>query len=164
MGPSQVIRGAEIDPSRYIKTSLGSVGFSPAPGLEISCNPGRRLALFLESRRTNLAPRPGRSANNSTTNDQQSKNNPDSGMESTWIPLGISSLRDARDRRKLVVHADNARPHVAKRVKQYLEDNNLKSAPPPPDSPGCSKAQNSRLQKSFSMRWFEFWLIFHSRP
>jgi hypothetical protein len=28
-----------------------------------------------------------------------------------------------------MVHADNARPHVAKRVKQYLEDNNRKSAP-----------------------------------
>jgi hypothetical protein len=38
----------------------------------------------------------------------------------------ICALRDARDRRKLVVHADNARPHVAKRIKQYLEDNNLK--------------------------------------
>jgi transposase len=34
-----------------------------------------------------------------------------------------------------VVHAHSARPHVAKRVKQYLEDNNLKSAPYPPYSP-----------------------------
>jgi hypothetical protein len=32
MGPSQVIAGTETDPSRYTKTSLGSVGFSPAPG------------------------------------------------------------------------------------------------------------------------------------
>jgi hypothetical protein len=40
----------------------------------------------------------------------------------------IYALRDARDRRKLVVHADNDRPHVAKRVKQYLKDKNLKSA------------------------------------
>jgi hypothetical protein len=71
--------------------SLGSVGFSPAPGLEISCNPGRSLVLFLESTRTNLAPRPGRPANNSTTNDQHSENNADSSVESTWIPLGISS-------------------------------------------------------------------------
>jgi histone-lysine N-methyltransferase SETMAR len=47
----------------------------------------------------------------------------------------ICALRDARDRRKFVVHADNARPHVAKRVKQYLEDNNLKSALHPPYSP-----------------------------
>jgi transposase len=47
----------------------------------------------------------------------------------------ICALRDARDRRKVVVHADNARPHVAKRVNQYLEDNNLKSAPHPPYSP-----------------------------
>jgi hypothetical protein len=47
----------------------------------------------------------------------------------------ICTLRDARDRRKLVVHADKTRPHVAKRVKQCLEDKNLKSAPHPPYSP-----------------------------
>jgi hypothetical protein len=75
----------------------------------------------------------------------------------------IWTLRDARDGRKLVVHADNARPHVAKKVKQYLEDNNLKSAAHPPYSPDCSKGQNFRLQKSFSMRWFKFWLTFQSR-
>jgi hypothetical protein len=91
MGSSQVIGGTETDPSRYIKTSLGSVGFSPAPGLEISCSPGRSLVSFLESTRANLAPRPGRPTNNSTTNDQQSENNADSGVESTWIPFGISS-------------------------------------------------------------------------
>jgi hypothetical protein len=91
MGPLQVIGRTETDPSRYIKTFLGSVGFSPAPGLEISCNPGQSLVLLLESTRTNLAPRPGRPVNNSTTNDQQSENNPDSGVESIWIPLGISS-------------------------------------------------------------------------
>jgi hypothetical protein len=45
---SQVIGGTETDPSRYIETSLGSVGFSPAPGLEISYNPGQSLILFLE--------------------------------------------------------------------------------------------------------------------
>jgi hypothetical protein len=71
--------------------SLRSVVLSPAPGLEISYNPGRSLFLFLESTRTNLAPRPGRPANNSTTNDQQFENNADSGVEFTWIPLGISS-------------------------------------------------------------------------
>jgi hypothetical protein len=91
MGPSQVIGGTETDPSLSIKTSLGSVGFSPAPGLETSCNPGRSLVVFLESTRTNLAPRPGKHANNSTTNDQQSENNADNGVESTWIPLSISS-------------------------------------------------------------------------
>jgi hypothetical protein len=91
MGPSQAIRVTETDPSRDIKRSLGSVGFSRAPGLEISCNPGRSLVLFLESTRTDLALRPGRPANNSTTSDQQSENNADSGVESTWIPLGVSS-------------------------------------------------------------------------
>jgi hypothetical protein len=91
ISPAQVFGGTETDPSRYIKTSLGSIGFSPAPGLEISSNPGRSLVLFFESTRTNLASRPGGPANNSTTNDQQSENNVDSGVEFTWIPLGISS-------------------------------------------------------------------------
>jgi hypothetical protein len=76
----------------------------------------------------------------------------------------ICALRDTRDRRKLVAHADDARTHVTKRVKQYLEDNNLKSTSHPPYFPDCSKGQNSRLQKSFSRVWFEFWLIFYSRP
>jgi hypothetical protein len=43
--------------------------------------------------------------------------------------------RDVGDRLKLVVHTDKARPPVAKRVKQYLEDNNLKSVPYLPYSP-----------------------------
>jgi histone-lysine N-methyltransferase SETMAR len=47
----------------------------------------------------------------------------------------IGALRVARDRRKLVVHADNAKPQVAKRVKQYLGENALRSAPHPPYSP-----------------------------
>jgi hypothetical protein len=50
-----------------------------------------------------------------------------------------------------VIHADNARLYVAKRVKQYLEYNNLKSVPHPPYSPDRSKGQNSRLQKTFLM-------------
>jgi hypothetical protein len=91
MGLSQVIGGIETHPSRYAKTFLGSVGFSPAPGLEISCNPGRSLVLFIESARTNLAPRPGIPANNSMTNDLQPENNVDSGVESTWVPLDVSS-------------------------------------------------------------------------
>jgi hypothetical protein len=51
----------------------------------------------------------------------------------------ICTLRDARDRLKLMVHADNAKPHVVKRVTQYLEDNNLKSTPHPPYSSDYSK-------------------------
>jgi hypothetical protein len=34
-----------------------------------------------------------------------------------------------------MVHAGNAMPHVAKRVKQSLDENSLKSAPHPPYSP-----------------------------
>jgi hypothetical protein len=47
----------------------------------------------------------------------------------------IGALRDARGRREFVVHADNASPHVAKRVKQYLDENRLRSAPCLPYSP-----------------------------
>jgi hypothetical protein len=105
MGLLQVIGGTEIDPSRDIKTFLGSVGFSPAPGPEISCDLGRSLILFRESTRTNLAPRPGRPANNSTTNDQQSESNADSRVESTWIPLGISSA-ERTEVDQVIVYAD----------------------------------------------------------
>jgi hypothetical protein len=45
------------------------------------------------------------------------------------------ALREARDRRKLMVHADNANPHVAQRVKQYLHENGLKSTLHAPYSP-----------------------------
>jgi hypothetical protein len=58
---------------------------------------------------------------------------------------GTCALRDARDRRKLVVHADNARPYVAKRVKQYLEDNNLKIASHPPLLPRLLQGTEFRI-------------------
>jgi histone-lysine N-methyltransferase SETMAR len=35
----------------------------------------------------------------------------------------------------LVVHVDHAKPHVAKRVKQFLDDHNLRIAPHPFYSP-----------------------------
>jgi histone-lysine N-methyltransferase SETMAR len=37
--------------------------------------------------------------------------------------------------RKLLVHADNARPHTAKLSTQYFNENRVKSAPHPPYSP-----------------------------
>jgi transposase len=46
----------------------------------------------------------------------------------------IGALRDARDREKLVVHDDKTKPHIAKRVKQYLDENGLRSTPRPPYS------------------------------
>jgi hypothetical protein len=33
-----------------------------------------------------------------------------------------------RDRRRLVVHVDNAGPHLSTRVKQYFEDHSLRTA------------------------------------
>jgi hypothetical protein len=89
----------------------------------------------------------------------------------------MCALRNAIDRRKLAVHADNAKPHVAKIVKPYLEVNGLRSPPHPPYSLNlaprnfffsaikkeCSKEHNFRQQKSFLRRWFKFRVTFHSR-
>jgi hypothetical protein len=44
------------------------------------------------------------------------------------ILLEIGALHIPGDRRKLVFHADNARPHVSTRVKQEMEDHSLKTA------------------------------------
>ena len=38
-------------------------------------------------------------------------------------------------RKKLVLHYDKARPHVSKKVSQYLDDNHIIKAPQPPYSP-----------------------------
>jgi transposase len=40
-----------------------------------------------------------------------------------------------RDRKKMAIHADNVRPHVSTRVKQYMEEHGLRTAPHPPHSP-----------------------------
>jgi hypothetical protein len=78
----------------------------------------------------------------------------------------LGALRDARDRRKFVTHADNAKPQVTKSVKHYLDENGLRSAPHPPFPPDLalsdffssvmskeySESQNFRLQKSFLRR------------
>jgi bifunctional pyridoxal-dependent enzyme with beta-cystathionase and maltose regulon repressor activities len=47
----------------------------------------------------------------------------------------ICTLHIAGDRRKSVIHADNVRPHVSTRVKQYTEEHGLRTAPHPPYSP-----------------------------
>jgi hypothetical protein len=39
------------------------------------------------------------------------------------------ALHDEKDQERLVVHVDNARLHCVKRVKQYLEDHDLRTAP-----------------------------------
>jgi histone-lysine N-methyltransferase SETMAR len=45
------------------------------------------------------------------------------------------SIEAAGNERKLLVHADNARPHTAKLSTQYFNENRMKSAPHPPYSP-----------------------------
>jgi histone-lysine N-methyltransferase SETMAR len=47
----------------------------------------------------------------------------------------ICTLREPGTQRKVVVHADNAKPHVAKRVKQFMDDNGLRTASHPLYSP-----------------------------
>jgi hypothetical protein len=44
------------------------------------------------------------------------------------------SIEAAGNQRKLLVHADNARPHTAKLSAQYFNENRMKSAPHPPYS------------------------------
>jgi hypothetical protein len=90
MGPSQVVGGTETDPSPYIKTFLGLLGSVQHQGWKYLVTLDEAWFYF-SNQRTNLALRPGRPANNSRTNDQQSEHNADSGVESAWIPLGISS-------------------------------------------------------------------------
>jgi histone-lysine N-methyltransferase SETMAR len=45
------------------------------------------------------------------------------------------SIEAAGNERKLLVHADNARPHTAKLSTQYCNENRMKLAPLPPYSP-----------------------------
>lgn len=49
------------------------------------------------------------------------------------------SIKTTEDQEKfgqnLILHFDNARPHISKKVKKYLEENNMKRAPQPPYSP-----------------------------
>jgi histone-lysine N-methyltransferase SETMAR len=45
------------------------------------------------------------------------------------------SIEAAGNEQKLLVHADNARPHTAKLSTQHFNENRMKSAPHPPYSP-----------------------------
>jgi histone-lysine N-methyltransferase SETMAR len=45
------------------------------------------------------------------------------------------SIKAAGNERKLLVHADNARPHITKLSTQYFNENRMKSTPHPPYSP-----------------------------
>jgi hypothetical protein len=46
----------------------------------------------------------------------------------------LRSIEAAGNERKLLVHANNARPHTAKLSTQYFNENQMKSAPHPPYS------------------------------
>jgi hypothetical protein len=48
------------------------------------------------------------------------------------------SIEAAGNERKLLVHADNARPQIAMLSTQYFNENRMKSAPYPPYSPDLS--------------------------
>jgi transposase len=47
----------------------------------------------------------------------------------------IAALRDGGTHRKMIVHADNGGPHVAKCVTEYMDHNSMKRTPHPPYSP-----------------------------
>jgi histone-lysine N-methyltransferase SETMAR len=73
------------------------------------------------------------------------------------------SIEAAGNEQKLLVHADNARPHTPKLSTQCFNDNRMKSAPHPPYSPDLapsdfylfgmsrdvSQASHSKMQISF---------------
>jgi hypothetical protein len=73
------------------------------------------------------------------------------------------SIEATRNKRNLLVHADNARPHTAKLLTQYFNENRMKSTPHPPYSlilrrptfisldmsRDVSQASHSRQQISF---------------
>jgi transposase len=50
----------------------------------------------------------------------------------------IAAVRDVGSHQKMIVHADNAGPHVAEYVTEYMDDNLSKRAPRPPYSPDLS--------------------------
>jgi hypothetical protein len=47
----------------------------------------------------------------------------------------ICALSIAEDQRQFVIHADNVRPQVSPRLKQYMEQHGPRTAPHPPCSP-----------------------------
>jgi hypothetical protein len=51
-----------------------------------------------------------------------------------------AALQDVGSHRKMIVHADNASPHVAKCVTEYMDHNSLKKAPNPPSSPDLASS------------------------
>jgi hypothetical protein len=54
---------------------------------------------------------------------------------SQWL-----SIESAGNERKLLVHTDNARPHTAKLLTQYFNENRMKSALYPPCSPDLASS------------------------
>jgi histone-lysine N-methyltransferase SETMAR len=48
------------------------------------------------------------------------------------------SIEAAGNEQKLLVHADNTHPHIAKLSTQYFNENRMKSAPHPPYSPNLA--------------------------
>jgi hypothetical protein len=51
------------------------------------------------------------------------------------ILAALAQLQSEDDRRKLVVHADNARAHTAQNCQTFCEENGLRLAPHSPYSP-----------------------------
>jgi histone-lysine N-methyltransferase SETMAR len=57
-----------------------------------------------------------------------------------------SSFGAAGNKRKLSIHADNARPHTAKLSTQYFNENRMKSVPHPPYSPDLAPSDFSLFE------------------
>jgi hypothetical protein len=61
------------------------------------------------------------------------------------IPSQIAALRDVGSHRKMIIHADNAGPHVSICVTEYMDHNSLKKAGHPPYSPDLAASDFYRF-------------------
>jgi hypothetical protein len=69
------------------------------------------------------------------------KFNADYDVAETFEPLSQwCSIEATGNERKLLVHADNARPHTDKLSTQYFNENQMKSPPHPPYSPDLAQS------------------------
>jgi hypothetical protein len=121
-----------------------------APCLDKHCHTGRNLILFFKSFWSDLASTRWTATILPETDDCKLEINNYNRMQSSWIPrdiipvqknqvdkeilfrqyfFSIAAPRDVGSHRKMIVCADNAGPHVAKCVTEYLDDNSLKRAP-----------------------------------
>jgi transposase len=71
------------------------------------------------------------------------------------IFAALTQFQPEDDRRKLVVHADNARAHTAQKCRMFCKENGLRLAPHPPYSPDLLDPTSfcSVMSRNVSKEW-----------